>query len=438
MKESNEVKTPQSDESKHAQKERMKKMLIYPLMVLICGVSIYFIFAPSEEEKAQEQDGFNTEIPMPKGSAMTDDKKSAYEQAGLEQKKKERNRSMQDLASMFGDDEELNLLPEEETEPRKNYGGSGGTERPYETIQNSNKAYKDINRQLGNFYETPKEDPEKEELAKQVEELNAKLLDNATKRNPIDEQVALMEKSYELAAKYMPSGQQQGSPFVGSGQAVPTNTPASVNGKIKAAPVKSVTHRTVSGLPQEISDSVFMADYSKPRNMSFHTAVGTGSAIEKNTIKACVHETTTLTDGQSLRLRLLEPLQAGTTIIPRNSIITGTTKITGERLDIEITSLEYGGMIIPVELSVYDTDGQAGIFIPGSMEMNAVKEMAANMGSSLGTSVSITNQGAGDQLLAELGKGVIQGGSQYLAKKFRIVKVTVKAEYNLMLFADKN
>ncbi|MEG0456225.1 MAG: conjugative transposon protein TraM, partial [Bacteroides sp.] len=106
MKESNEVKTPQSDESKHAQKERMKKMLIYPLMVLICGVSIYFIFAPSEEEKAQEQDGFNTEIPMPKGSTMTDDKKSAYEQAGLEQKKKERNRSMQDLASMFGDDEE--------------------------------------------------------------------------------------------------------------------------------------------------------------------------------------------------------------------------------------------------------------------------------------------------------------------------------------------
>ena len=39
-------------------------------------------------------------------------------------------------------------------------------------------------------------------------------------------------------------------------------------------------------------------------------------------------------------------------------------KIQGERLDIEITSLEYDGTIIPVELAVYDTDGQPGIFIP--------------------------------------------------------------------------
>ena len=31
--------------------------------------------------------------------------------------------------------------------------------------------------------------------------------------------------------------------------------------------------------------------------------------------------------------------------------------------------------IIPVELAVYDTDGQPGIFIPNSMEMNAVREV---------------------------------------------------------------
>ena len=61
-------------------------------------------------------------------------------------------------------------------------------------------------------------------------------------------------------------------------------------------------------------------------------------------------------------------------------MVIGTAKIQGERLDIEITSLEYAGTIIPVELVVYDTDGQPGIFIPNSMEMNAVREVAANMG----------------------------------------------------------
>ena len=441
MKESNEVKTPQSDESKHAQRERTKKELIYPLMVLICAVSIYYIFAPSEEEVAKEHDGFNTEIPMPKGSAMTDDKKSAYEQAGLEKKQKERNSSMQDLASMFGREEELSLLPEEETEPRKSYGGDSGSERPYETIKTSNNAYKDINRQLGNFYETPKTDPEKEELAKQVEELNAKLLENANKKNPIDEQVALMEKSYELAAKYMPSGQQQGFP-AGAGQqpiAAEGKATATVkNGKAMMNPVGQVTTSVVTTLSQPMSDSTFIAEFSKERNMGFHTAVGSERKSNKNTIKACIHDNQTIIDGQSIRLRLLEPMKVGTTIIPRNALITGMGKVQGDRLGIEISSLEYAGTIIPIELAVYDSDGQEGIFIPGSMELNAVKEVAANMGSSLGTSVSITNQGAGDQLLTELGKGAIQGASQYISKKMKVVKVHLKAGYNIMLYQDKN
>lgn len=97
-------------------------------------------------------------------------------------------------------------------------------------------------------------------------------------------------------------------------------------------------------------------------------------------------------------------------------MVVGTGKIQGERLDIEITSLEYDGTIIPVELAVYDTDGQPGIFIPNSMEMNAVREVAANMGGSLGSSINISTN-AGAQLASDLGKGLIQGTSQYIAKR---------------------
>ena len=59
-----------------------------------------------------------------------------------------------------------------------------------------------------------------------------------------------------------------------------------------------------------------------------------------------------------------------------------------------------------MELSVYDTDGQTGIFIPGSMERNAAKEIAANMGTSVGSSVNISTD-AGAQLAADFGKGLI-------------------------------
>ena len=52
--------------------------------------------------------------------------------------------------------------------------------------------------------------------------------------------------------------------------------------------------------------------------------------------------------------------------------------------------MEHNGIIIPVELTVHDNDGQAGIFIPGSMEASAAKEMAANLGQNLGTSISLS------------------------------------------------
>ena len=159
--------------------------------------------------------------------------------------------------------------------------------------------------------------------------------------------------------------------------------------------------------------------------------------IRDSTIPACVHGAQSVTDGQTVRLRLLEPMAVAGRTIPRNAVVVGTGKIQGERLDIEITSLEYDGTIIPVELAVYDTDGQPGIFIPNSMEMNAVREVAANMGGSLGSSINISTN-AGAQLASDLGKGLIQGTSQYIAKKMRTVKVHLKAGYRVMLYQEKD
>ena len=124
-------------------------------------------------------------------------------------------------------------------------------------------------------------------------------------------------------------------------------------------------------------------------------------------------------------------------IIPRNAVVVGAGRIQGERLGIAITSLEYEGTIIPIELMVYDSDGQEGIFIPNSMELNAVKEVAANMGGSLGSSINISTD-AGAQLASDLGKGVIQGTSQYIAKKMRTVKVHLKSGYKVMLYQERD
>lgn len=447
----NEVKPPKEPdkpkkELTEEQRQKQKKYIIYPLMGIIFIIVMWLIFAPSEKEKAQEQVGFNTEVPTPTDNKLVDDKQTAYEQEMLNRKQEDRRNQMQDLASMFGSGESETstdaLYDEPQAEAKNAYYG-GGSARPKETIHASANAYRDMNRTLGNFYETPKEDPEKEDMRKELEELREMAYNRQTEKETADEQLALLEKSYQLAAKYMPQNQGQAVPrqpttAVVSSAPDTKSSDAYKNGKAQMNTIGEVREQVVSGLSQPMSDSVFIAEYSQERNMGFHTAVGTKGQAEKNTIKACVHESQTITDGQAVRMRLLEPMRAGETVIPKNALVTGTGKIAGERLGISITSLEYKGLIIPVELTVIDSDGQEGIFIPGSMEIDAIREIAANLGGNLGTTINLNQQSAGDQLLTDLGKGAIQGTSQYIAKKMRTVKVHLKAGYNLMLYQKKN
>lgn len=442
----NEIPAPETDRKKEEktkkeltpqQIQQRKKMLVYPLMGLVFLGSMYLIFAPSEknEAKVESVGGFNADIPQPKGDGIISDKKTAYEQEQMENKQADKMRSLQDFAFSLGEEngngEELTLIDDAPAgKPKTNVidFGAGAPNNSRSSIQSSAAAYRDMNRQLGSFYETPKEDKEKEELKRQVEELTARLDAKENGAGSMDEQVALMEKSYELAAKYMNGGQP--------GQVAQVTPTIAIQEKGNATPVKSVSDRTVSGLQQPMSNSEFIAEYSKPRNYGFNTAVGSSYSMGKNTIRACVHNDQTLMDGQTVKLRLLEPLQAGNVIVPKNSLVSGSAKVQGERLDILVSSLEYAGNIIPVELAVYDSDGQKGLSVPSSLEQEAAKEAMANIGAGLGTSISFA-QSAGQQVAMDITRGVMQGGSQYLAKKFRTVKIHLKANYQVMLYAKQ-
>ena len=422
------------------QVQQRKKLLVYPLMAVLFLGSMWLIFAPSEkkDEKRENVGAFNADIPLPENDGIIGDKRKAYEQAGLEKKQADKVRSLQDFAFATGnetDGVEMELPDSEpEREPFKDYSGSSRRSGS----SSSTAAYRDINRQLGTFYEPPKVDAEKEELKKQVEELTARLDAQDGQTSGIDEQVALMEKSYELAAKYMGQNGQNGQPD-GQDAIVKVPVTGQNNGQgtgKSAVSVQAARLQTVSGLQQPMSDAEFVRAYSQPRNYGFNTAVGDGYAMGKNTIRACIHQDQTIIDGQTVKLRLLEPLQAGNLVIPQNTLVSGTGKVQGERLDIVVSSIEYRGNLLPVELAVYDSDGIKGLSVPSSLEHEAAKEALANIGGGLGTSISFA-QSAGQQIAMDLTRGVMQGGSQYLAKKFRTVKVHLKAGYELMLYAKQ-
>ena len=412
------------------QVQQRRKMIVFPLMFLAFAGCMYLIFAPSgkEDVNVESVGGFNANIPLPAEDGIIADKQKAYEQAMISRKQQDKIQSLQDFG-FTGDDEteepqaEIDLMPEEE--PKSQRGGGASY---------SANAYRDINRQLSTFYETPAVDEEKEDLKRQVAELTDRLQQQQNATPTADDQMALLEKSYELAAKYMNDGGQNRE----RGQIAQIPTAGQNGGGIgtPAIPVQAIRETTVSGLQQPMSDADFIRAYSQPRNYGFNTAGGTGYAMGRNTIAACIHQDQTLTDGQAVKLRLLEPVQAGNIVVPKNTLVAGTAKVQGERLDILVSSIEYAGNIIPVELAVFDTDGQKGLSVPSSMEQEAFNEAMANIGSGLGTSISFARS-AGQQVAMDVTRGLLQGTSGYLAKKFRTVKVKLKAGYKVMLYAKQ-
>ena len=422
-----------NDVNKLKQRLEIRKYLVFAGMFLLFLGAMWLIFAPSEEEKKKEEKnaGFNTELPDPREAGIEGDKIAAYEQADMKRKQTEKLRTLEDFSGMA--DGNSGTVVELSPDADAKDGSSREGDRRNEACSSSVSAYNDINRTLGNFYESPQEDPEKEALKAEVEQLKQAAAVQQPVQMTYDEQVALLEKSYELAAKYTP-----GKDGAGTGEREEAE-PVSNGRKAKAVPVGQVSTPMVSSLPQLVSDSVLLARLAQTGHAGFHTAVGkTADGHTRNTIRACVHGDQTIRNGQSVRLRLLEPMRVGKYVLPRNSLVTGEGRIQGERLGIGIIQVEHDGIIIPVELAVYDNDGQEGIFIPGSMEANAAKEVAANLGQNLGTSISITNQSAGDQLLSELGRGAIQGVSQYISRKMREEKVHLKSGYTLMLYQNDN
>lgn len=438
-KEQKKIETKEKRPLTEEQRLLRRKMLVFPLMGLTFLGCMWLIFAPSQEDREKEWQGqgFNTDMPQPEDSKIIGDKAKAYEQQLLEKRQKQRRGMVGDLSSFWHDGAEMPdtaatpddcrltpvATPRKETDSRQHAG-----------IRSSVTANKRLNTSLGTFYEPPKEDAEKKELRQRIDELERMVMEQEKQPARMEEQVALLEKSYELAAKYQNGGSNAGQTARTDGTEM-TGSNAGEK-EMKAEPVSGVQQLVVSALPQPLTDSAFIAEYGGERNFGFHTAIGTAEAAGKNTIAACVQGDQTVTDGQTVRLRLLEPMRVSGRTIPRNTTLVGAARLQGERLEIGIGSLEHQENIIPVELAVYDSDGQAGIFVPGSMETDAAKEIGANMGSSLGSSINISTD-AGAQLASDLGKGVIQGVSQYISKRMRTVRVHLKSGYRVLLYQEK-
>ena len=373
-----------------AERQKMMKYLVVFPAAVVCGIVIlWLLYTSLNKNDSKVGNAFNTEIPEGENGGIKT-KAEEYAAADAAKEKEAQQRAVVALDT-------LTALATDTVEHQS-------------AVENSAQAYQEVQASLNDFFaeDTSADNVEMEALNERIAELEAQNA-LAQRQTAQPDEMELMERSYQLAAQYMGNGGNYSLP-----------QPTEEKGKRDVQPVAQVNRNVVSSLGQT----------STVRG--FNTSVGTMRAVAKNTIAAVVAGNQSVIDGESVKLRTAEPMWVGNRLIPRNTTVVGSARVQGERLEIEITSIECEGSIYDVELQVYDSDGQEGINIPQSMESDALHEIGANMGSTMGSSINIsTNTGA--QIASDVGRGLINGVSQYLTKKLRTVKVHLKAGYRVML-----
>ena len=414
----------------------MKKGLVFGGLGLLFALSMWFIFAPSGKDKTAAEQGLNDSIPQATTEKLTENKLKAYELGDKAHEEEQTREEMGRLSDYFAE----NTAPTE----TKRAEAAVSTAK----IESSMRRYEENTRLLNSFYAPDPHEEEREALRSEIDNLKKELSSKSSREDDEEKrQLALMEKSYQMAAKYLPKASSTppslGGSFVGStgnatsstdteltkGQVAQTNTPV--------MEILAERRQVVSSLGQPMSDADFIREYgTKACNMGFHSLTSLAAPTMRNTLKVVVDRTTTRKEGDNVVLRLLETAKVQGLRIPRQSRLIAVAKIEGNRMHLLVKSIEVDGHIIGVKLSAYDTDGQEGVYIPGSEDINALKEVGANIGGSMGTFFTFASS-AKDQIISEAARGVMQGASQLIQKKLRTIKVTLKGGYRLFLVQSK-
>lgn len=406
------------------QQEQLRKALVFGGLGLLCALSLWFIFAPSDKDKAAEQEGLNKDIPEATVRQLTDNKLKSYELGDKSASESETQAEIGRLSDYFA----------EEPTSLDAQGQPSSTK-----IEGSLQRYEENKRLLSSFYATDPNAEERDALRAENEDLREALRKKESEEDDEEEkQLRLMERSYQMASKYLPKGGElPAKAFLRAEERTIVDPEAESALQEPRMEVLAEPKHMVSSLAQPMADSTFMQEYgSKERHLGFHSALAQTSSVERNTLPVVVDHTTTLREGNYVALRLLESAHIGELRIPRQSLLIAQAKLGGNRLHLLIKSIEIGGRIIPVKLSAYDLDGQEGIYIPGAEQVSALKEVGANIGGSVGTSFTFASS-AKDQIISEAARGVMQGASQLLQKKLRTLQVTLKGGYRLFLVSSK-
>ncbi len=159
--------------------------------------------------------------------------------------------------------------------------------------------------------------------------------------------------------------------------------------------------------PQEEDESYEVVKRVRQSSDYFHTV--SENEPQPDLIKAIIDEDIKAVDGSRVRLRLLDDVEIGTILLPKGSYIYAIMSgFSGQRVKGTVKSLLLYDEIVRVSLSMYDTDGLEGLYIPSSSFRETTRDVASG---ALGSNMSLS-QGNYSNSLSQWGMQALQNAYQ--------------------------
>jgi len=154
---------------------------------------------------------------------------------------------------------------------------------------------------------------------------------------------------------------------------------------------------------------------------------------EPKLIKAIIDEDVKATDGSRVRLRLLDDIEIGETMVKKGSYLYATMSGFGsQRVKGSINSILVDDELIKVSLSLYDTDGLEGLYVPGSQFRETTKDVASG---AMQSNMNIDQSGANNSF-SQWGMQAVTNAYQKTSNAISkaIKKNKVKLKYGTFVY----
>ena len=203
-----------------------------------------------------------------------------------------------------------------------------------------------------------------------------------------------------------------------------TNSQTEVSGKITADP-NAVKKPSDEEKPSEVVKKV------KTTSDYFNTLAQ--NEQEPKLIKAIIDENVKATDGSRVRLRLLDDVEINEHAVKRGSYLYATMSgFSSQRVKGNINSIMVDDELVKVNLSLYDTDGLEGLYVPSSQFRETSKDVAS---SAVSGNMNMSTSGTGSSF-SQWGMQAVQNAYQKTSNAIgkAIKKNKVKLKYGTFVY----